>query len=474
MYLPPAPFILLSQHPPATDNNKKRKSDFQYDRMTSLAVLPVLKKTVTDLMDEDLYQVPSTPAYEKAAAPSPAVYGATASNVLSNLLNIPDSFVENYTRLNGSNPSLGSAASSLNLESSDYSAYNEDHCSPKSNPFSTYANPELQLQQQSQLQQPQLPAYVQPEQLRATMPYARRGRIFTLDQHEIGKQNKDEDYYLFNTDIQPSQLMTNRNYFNTEDYLDNSMFIMNGDLDAPKNASGLPAVPVAGFENDYFAMDNFMEDAEDLSEDSDDDNYFQDESDEFDDLIANADFGDKMTSNDSFMPLNMPSVESEIAYDGSKLETMGEMNLESELSRASTDEDLMADNVEPSPVTVEKMPLTHVPEDYFRSAAEITATNPNHQCELINPSSGQPCNKQFSRPYDLIRHQETIHASKKKIFRCVICEGRYNGGSGNGKLKTFSRGDALSRHIKVKHGLGGQEAVDLINQAKENVEYVLY
>ncbi|KAK7684054.1 hypothetical protein QCA50_012696 [Cerrena zonata] len=90
----------------------------------------------------------------------------------------------------------------------------------------------------------------------------------------------------------------------------------------------------------------------------------------------------------------------------------------------------------------------------MKTAAEISANNPNHQCDKINPSTGKPCNKQFSRPYDLIRHQETIHALKKKIFRCVICEGRLNGGDGNGKQKTFSRGDALSRHIKVKHGLG--------------------
>lgn len=96
----------------------------------------------------------------------------------------------------------------------------------------------------------------------------------------------------------------------------------------------------------------------------------------------------------------------------------------------------------------------------------------DHVCMLINPNTGNQCNKQFSRPYDLIRHQETIHASLKKIFRCVICEGRLDGGRGNGKSKTFSRGDALSRHIKVKHQLMGKDALELINNAKDNVEYV--
>lgn len=480
MYLPPAPFILLSQHPPVKDKNTNNNpSNYEQDEMTSLAVLPVLQRTVTDLMDEELYQVPSTPVYDqRPPASSPAVNGTTSSNILSNLLNIPESFVENYSRINGSNPALNSTAPSAFLDGNDYSNYNGDFSATKANPFSTYANPELQLQQQPQQQplQQQFPAYVQPDQLRSNMPYARRGRIFTLDQHNTGKQSKDDDYYLFNTDIQPSQLMTNKNYFNTEEFLDNSMFIMNGDLDAPKNAAGLPAVPVAGFENDYFAMDNFVEDAEDMSDDSDDDNYFQDESDEFDGLMVNGDFGARMSSNDSFMPLNLPSVESENAYmdDDVKIGSIGEMNLGPELSQSSADDDMLMDDTEASPVSVDRKPMTHVGEDYFRSAAEITATNPNHQCDLINPSSGHPCNKQFSRPYDLIRHQETIHASKKKIFRCVICEGRYNGGAGNGKLKTFSRGDALSRHIKVKHGLGGQEAVDLINEAKENVEYVLF
>lgn len=37
--------------------------------------------------------------------------------------------------------------------------------------------------------------------------------------------------------------------------------------------------------------------------------------------------------------------------------------------------------------------------------------------------------------------------------------------------KTFSRNDALSRHIKIKHGIVGDEALELINEAKENVEY---
>ena len=101
----------------------------------------------------------------------------------------------------------------------------------------------------------------------------------------------------------------------------------------------------------------------------------------------------------------------------------------------------------------------------------VQKTDELHTCEQINPATGKPCFKHFSRPYDLIRHQETIHARKKRIFRCVICEGREEGGPGNGKSKTFSRGDALSRHIKVKHNLVGKDAATLINMAKDHVEF---
>lgn len=65
-----------------------------------------------------------------------------------------------------------------------------------------------------------------------------------------------------------------------------------------------------------------------------------------------------------------------------------------------------------------------------------------HRCEHINPVTGKPCNKVFSRPYDLIRHQDTIHAKVRKTFRCEMC---------GDNSKTFSRMDALSRHIRVKH-----------------------
>ncbi|SCU99877.1 LAME_0G06106g1_1 [Lachancea meyersii CBS 8951] len=102
------------------------------------------------------------------------------------------------------------------------------------------------------------------------------------------------------------------------------------------------------------------------------------------------------------------------------------------------------------------------------SSASAGNSNEVHTCELINPITNEVCGKKFSRPYDLIRHQKTIHASKKKVFRCVICIQQQGA---EGYEKTFSRGDALSRHIKVKHDLTGAEAQKAMQFAKENVEY---
>ena len=46
-----------------------------------------------------------------------------------------------------------------------------------------------------------------------------------------------------------------------------------------------------------------------------------------------------------------------------------------------------------------------------------------HECQL--PSADEPdkmCFRRFSRKYELIRHQETVHSKKKKLFKCYVCE----------------------------------------------------
>ncbi|KAF2100584.1 hypothetical protein NA57DRAFT_28286, partial [Rhizodiscina lignyota] len=64
-----------------------------------------------------------------------------------------------------------------------------------------------------------------------------------------------------------------------------------------------------------------------------------------------------------------------------------------------------------------------------------------HKCERINPTTGKPCNTIFSRPYDLTRHEDTIHNARKQKVRCALCQ----------EEKTFSRNDALTRHMRVVH-----------------------
>ncbi|KAI9814875.1 MAG: hypothetical protein M1826_002145 [Phylliscum demangeonii] len=65
-----------------------------------------------------------------------------------------------------------------------------------------------------------------------------------------------------------------------------------------------------------------------------------------------------------------------------------------------------------------------------------------HRCARINPATGKACNLLFSRPYDLTRHEDTIHNGRKQKVRCQHC---------TDQEKTFSRYDALTRHMRVVH-----------------------
>lgn len=86
-------------------------------------------------------------------------------------------------------------------------------------------------------------------------------------------------------------------------------------------------------------------------------------------------------------------------------------------------------------------------EGGMTSAARLNSQAGPHKCERINPSTGKPCNTIFSRPYDLTRHEDTIHNARKQKVHCPLCT----------EEKTFSRNDALTRHLRVVH----PEHVDL-------------
>ena len=89
---------------------------------------------------------------------------------------------------------------------------------------------------------------------------------------------------------------------------------------------------------------------------------------------------------------------------------------------------------------------THTPTSATFPSSSTGAPSRNqqsgpHKCERINPSTGKPCNTVFSRTYDLTRHEDTIHNNRKQKVRCRLCT----------EEKTFSRNDALTRHMRVVH-----------------------
>ncbi|CAK7895288.1 transcriptional regulator Rpn4p [[Candida] anglica] len=513
--------------------------------MASITVLPPLKRTITDIMEEDLYHLPNSPIHLQSSGggASGVATGLNATGSfarpdsprlatrhnsigsstnfapsmpsltnaqLSNLLNIPDSFVEQYTRLSNTVPYTADPVS-FDVDQQQQQHLNQEHQSYNSvkSPFADYANPDSLNSQYIAAfaagSAPTGPQGANSHNNTSSNPFSRRRRLTTLESHSNEKPIRDEDYYLFNTDIQPSHLVTRADGDHTND----DYVCLNSPLYVPPTTA--QDIPIPGFENDYLMMsgaEDFEEEIEEDTSDEEDDNYFHDD---FDDMFLSKD--NEFMDTDTFfnnnnqnvmggpeMIDNLESTPSMIPQDVTS--PMGSQEYPTIVNNDEQDHNMIIDESEEiedddtqerssfssvstqvtTPSSRDNDQYLNKSKDYEQydqyeshishTVAEITANNPNHQCDLINPSTGKPCSKQFSRPYDLIRHQETIHATKKKIFRCVICEGRVNGGLGNGKQKTFSRGDALSRHIKVKHGLVGKEALELINEAKANVEFV--
>lgn len=596
--------------------------------MTSLAVLPLLKRTMTDMMDEELYQIPSSPIFtttnnnnnngkqegagdnyndgfnlnntttttnynhtsnRNSVSSSPnlpfaqlnttrdSFYNNNAnqnnsSNNLGNMLNIPDSFLEQITTKEGIDQFKLQQQQQNQQTLIPDSEYPQDSQSTYINPFTNYANPNSFIRpsqafsQQTPLYRSQSPGldnglFPQPPPLPQAFPQRRRKRITTIDDLEPTDNKKktiDEDYLLYNPDISPGQVIH-------ASELDESFYVPPSNNNDIINANSIEEFQndiIPGYENDYLYLDDEHEEIEeDLSDDEgDEDNYFHVDE-EFDDYImSNSGYNiinnhsNEYSTFDAFKNISLEDhhhhqQQQQPQEQEQEHEHLQEQNDEdhhdlgnpalqelhdeavikveedsvcqpvvTEVSPLSIVSSASSPETEPATTSVDTIHIKQEPEEEsfhtsidddddedammidnsddenmdregseststrvnketidiehpYKLGAEISATNPDHRCELVNPNTGKVCNKQFSRPYDLIRHQNTIHASMKKIYRCVICEGRYKGGLGNGKQKTFSRNDALSRHIKIKHGIVGDEALELINEAKENVEY---
>lgn len=111
------------------------------------------------------------------------------------------------------------------------------------------------------------------------------------------------------------------------------------------------------------------------------------------------------------------------------------------------------------------------PTTYDRVVNKSSNYDPDvvHECQL--PSAEIPhrlCLRRFSRKYELIRHQETVHSKKKKLFKCYVCV-KQNPGVGP---RIFTRHDTLAKHIRVNHEIFGKEAKAEVAYSKKHAEVV--
>lgn len=92
-----------------------------------------------------------------------------------------------------------------------------------------------------------------------------------------------------------------------------------------------------------------------------------------------------------------------------------------------------------------------------------------HECHL--PSAdvhGELCLRRFARKYELIRHQETVHSKRKKLFKCYVCVKQ----DPNAGPRIFTRHDTLAKHIRVNHRISGKEAKAEVAYSKKHAEIV--
>lgn len=103
--------------------------------------------------------------------------------------------------------------------------------------------------------------------------------------------------------------------------------------------------------------------------------------------------------------------------------------------------------------------------DYVRS----TNYDPDvlHECHL-RMDLGKPCLRRFSRKYELIRHQETVHSKRKKLFKCFVCVKQ----NPTMDPRIFTRHDTLAKHIRVNHRISGKEAKAEVAYSKKHAEII--
>lgn len=123
--------------------------------------------------------------------------------------------------------------------------------------------------------------------------------------------------------------------------------------------------------------------------------------------------------------------------------------------------------VDPKPARASASALSE-----FKAAASRSSNyDPDvvHECQLPAPENpSKVCLRRFSRKYELIRHQETVHSKKKKLFKCYVCV-KQDPSIGP---RIFTRHDTLAKHIRVNHRISGKEAKAEVAYLKKHAEIV--
>lgn len=111
-------------------------------------------------------------------------------------------------------------------------------------------------------------------------------------------------------------------------------------------------------------------------------------------------------------------------------------------------------------------PITIIPSQFTRELQEkkgLYRFASVHQCTLGDPATGL-CMKVFYGKSELHRHQEFVHATKKRNYRCIFCL------RNEGSTQCYPRHDSLARHIRRKHGITGKENKLAVLHAREDAE----
>ena len=273
----------------------------------------------------------------------------------------------------------------------------------------------------------------------------------------------------------------------------------------------IPSISMNAFSNAIIAQGDEDDDEED---DDDDDGEDDDEDDENDD-------NDFAIDNDSDSELNTPSSNdrrSSVTADTTpiiKKERSSSLRPTTRPKRLRRKSHISNTLHNTTPLRKPRNSTSNSVNNDF-SINDLDDQAEEHVCNIPNPKTGKPCLKKFSRPYDLVRHQNTIHASKRSFYRCMFCEDdlrRKHGlesvneivvsckyrnsnfstenshshsssshnikkvksgaldNSGYLSNKTFSRCDALTRHLRFRHGLNNTQVNDAMNFAKKNIEF---